>query len=100
MKTMNDRDVVFPVFVNNRDVVLPDFVNDRDVVLPVFVNDRDVVLPEELLMYTIKPEKLEEILKSFQNRRIIVLGDIMLDEYLWGKVQQIQLITVWEELPM
>ncbi len=40
-------------------------------------------------MYSIKPEKLEEILKSFQNRRIIVLGDIMLDEYLWGKVQRI-----------
>jgi len=40
-------------------------------------------------MYTIKPEKLEEILKSFQNRRIIVIGDIMLDEYLWGKVQRI-----------
>ncbi len=36
-------------------------------------------------MYSIKPEELEEILKSFQNRRIIVLGDIMLDEYLWGK---------------
>ncbi|CAO80273.1 Carbohydrate kinase, PfkB [Candidatus Cloacimonas acidaminovorans str. Evry] len=41
------------------------------------------------MMYSIKPEKLEEILKSFQNRRIIVLGDIMLDEYLWGKVQRI-----------
>ncbi len=85
----NDRDVVLPIFLNDRDVVLPVFWNDRDVVLPIFWNDRDVVLPEVLLMYTIKPEKLEEILKSFQNRRIIVLGDIMLDEYLWGKVQRI-----------
>ncbi|MEN6445479.1 MAG: D-glycero-beta-D-manno-heptose-7-phosphate kinase [Candidatus Cloacimonas sp.] len=40
-------------------------------------------------MHTINPNKLEEILNSFKQRRIIVLGDIMLDEYLWGKVQRI-----------
>lgn len=36
-----------------------------------------------------KPENLLEILASFSNRRIIVLGDIMLDQYIWGKVQRI-----------
>ncbi|HOU25581.1 MAG TPA: D-glycero-beta-D-manno-heptose-7-phosphate kinase [Candidatus Cloacimonas sp.] len=40
-------------------------------------------------MHSIIPEKLEEILESFKHRHIIVLGDIMLDEYLWGKVQRI-----------
>ena len=40
-------------------------------------------------MRKILPEKLEALLKSFSTRRIIVLGDIMLDEYLWGKVQRI-----------
>ena len=40
-------------------------------------------------MHSIKPENLEEILESFKHRNIIVLGDIMLDEYLWGKVQRI-----------
>ncbi|HQO17672.1 MAG TPA: PfkB family carbohydrate kinase [Candidatus Cloacimonas sp.] len=40
-------------------------------------------------MYTIEPEKLNKILESFPSRRIIVIGDIMLDEYLWGKVQRI-----------
>jgi D-beta-D-heptose 7-phosphate kinase/D-beta-D-heptose 1-phosphate adenosyltransferase len=40
-------------------------------------------------MHQIKPEKLNKILESFPSRRIIVIGDIMLDEYLWGKVQRI-----------
>lgn len=40
-------------------------------------------------MRTIKPDHLEIILESFSSRRILVVGDIMLDEYLWGKVQRI-----------
>jgi len=40
-------------------------------------------------MRSIKPNMLNTILNSFQSQRIIVLGDIMLDEYLWGKVQRI-----------
>jgi D-beta-D-heptose 7-phosphate kinase/D-beta-D-heptose 1-phosphate adenosyltransferase len=33
--------------------------------------------------------QLKEQLKGFSNYRVLVLGDIMLDEYLWGKVQRI-----------
>ncbi len=40
-------------------------------------------------MRSIKPEQLEVVLASFSKRRILVLGDMMLDEYLWGKVQRI-----------
>jgi len=25
-----------------------------------------------------------EILKSFRNQRVLVMGDVMLDQYLWG----------------
>jgi D-beta-D-heptose 7-phosphate kinase/D-beta-D-heptose 1-phosphate adenosyltransferase len=34
-------------------------------------------------------KNLQTILDSFKTRRIMVLGDLMLDEYLWGKVQRI-----------
>ncbi|MCK9308735.1 MAG: D-glycero-beta-D-manno-heptose-7-phosphate kinase [Candidatus Cloacimonetes bacterium] len=33
--------------------------------------------------------KLKTCLQGFSKRRIMVIGDIMLDEYLWGKVQRI-----------
>ncbi len=36
-----------------------------------------------------KPKNLKTILDGFKNRKILVLGDVMLDEYLWGKVQRI-----------
>jgi len=35
------------------------------------------------------PNSLSDTLKSFSTRRIAVIGDIMLDEYLWGRVQRI-----------
>ena len=40
-------------------------------------------------MKSIKPDNLKEILDNFSKLRIVVLGDIILDEYLWGKVQRI-----------
>ncbi len=40
-------------------------------------------------MKSTKPKNLKAILESFKTRRIMVLGDVMLDEYLWGKVQRI-----------
>lgn len=40
-------------------------------------------------MKTKKPDNLKDILESFSTRRIMVLGDIMLDQYLWGKVLRI-----------
>ncbi len=36
-----------------------------------------------------RPKDLKSILESFRTSRIMVLGDVMLDEYLWGKVQRI-----------
>ena len=29
-----------------------------------------------------------EIIKAFRNQRVAVLGDVMLDEYLWGDVNR------------
>ncbi|MFM8392717.1 MAG: bifunctional heptose 7-phosphate kinase/heptose 1-phosphate adenyltransferase, partial [Acidobacteriota bacterium] len=36
-----------------------------------------------------KRERIEEILKGFADARIIVLGDLMLDEFIWGEVRRI-----------
>src|ERR1700742_133742 len=33
--------------------------------------------------------RLAEILDGFSRRRILVVGDVMLDEFLWGKVTRI-----------
>ena len=33
--------------------------------------------------------RLEEILKSFQNLKVAVVGDMMLDDYLIGSVERI-----------
>ena len=38
---------------------------------------------------TIIPEKIKKIVKKFNDTSIIVVGDIMLDEYLWGDVRRI-----------
>jgi D-beta-D-heptose 7-phosphate kinase/D-beta-D-heptose 1-phosphate adenosyltransferase len=35
------------------------------------------------------PARLSEILGAFQRSRILVIGDLMLDEFLWGKVTRI-----------
>jgi D-beta-D-heptose 7-phosphate kinase/D-beta-D-heptose 1-phosphate adenosyltransferase len=35
------------------------------------------------------PERLNAILTRFSSSRILVIGDLMLDEYLWGKVNRI-----------
>ncbi len=34
-------------------------------------------------------QKLLEILAKIQNKKILVIGDIMLDKYIWGKVKRI-----------
>src|SRR5450432_1084954 len=34
-------------------------------------------------------ERLQEILQSFQSKRILVIGDLMLDEFVWGNVRRI-----------
>lgn len=40
-------------------------------------------------MVKINSEKLETIIKKFKGKRILVLGDIMLDRYVWGTVERI-----------
>ncbi len=36
-----------------------------------------------------KPERLRELLTQFSDRRLLVIGDLMLDEFIWGKVSRI-----------
>ncbi len=40
-------------------------------------------------MIPISREKIEHLFENFQNKRILVLGDLMLDRYLWGVVSRI-----------
>src|ERR687887_2932835 len=35
------------------------------------------------------PERLEAILEQAQAKRLLVIGDLMLDEFVWGKVGRI-----------
>lgn len=39
--------------------------------------------------YSIKKEKIREIFKSFNNLNVLIIGDVMIDSYLWGKVSRI-----------
>ena len=32
---------------------------------------------------------IAEIIKNFQGKRVLVLGDVMLDHYVWGEVERI-----------
>lgn len=36
-----------------------------------------------------KVERVEEILRRFPSKRILVIGDVMLDEFVWGRVSRI-----------
>jgi rfaE bifunctional protein kinase chain/domain len=36
-----------------------------------------------------KASRLERIVRGFRNRRVLVLGDLMLDTYIWGSVSRI-----------
>ena len=35
------------------------------------------------------PDRVSQLLAAFQTKRILVIGDLMLDEFLWGKVSRI-----------
>jgi D-beta-D-heptose 7-phosphate kinase/D-beta-D-heptose 1-phosphate adenosyltransferase len=37
----------------------------------------------------LSPERVKELLTSFKNKNVVVVGDAMLDRYLWGKVTRI-----------
>src|SRR6188768_447417 len=32
---------------------------------------------------------LKEVFKAFEKLRVLIIGDVMLDSYLWGKVERI-----------
>ncbi len=34
-------------------------------------------------------KRIEELLQSFRKKRLLVIGDVMLDEFIWGKVSRI-----------
>lgn len=40
-------------------------------------------------MQNVKASKLKKLVDKFGDQRILVLGDVMLDEYIWGKVSRI-----------
>ena len=40
-------------------------------------------------MTNITERRLEELLRSFQSKTVAVIGDVMLDRYLWGNVSRI-----------
>lgn len=39
--------------------------------------------------FSIKKEHVREIFKSFNNLNVLIIGDVMIDSYLWGKVNRI-----------
>ncbi len=39
--------------------------------------------------FTIKKDQIREIFKSFNNLNVLIIGDVMVDSYLWGKVNRI-----------
>src|ERR1700754_35357 len=38
---------------------------------------------------TMKPERVEDLLRAFPSKRVLVVGDLMLDEFIWGRVSRI-----------
>ena len=36
-----------------------------------------------------KLERVEELLREFPSKRVLVIGDLMLDEFVWGRVSRI-----------
>ncbi len=39
--------------------------------------------------YSVKKEHIREIFRSFNNLNVLIIGDVMIDSYLWGKVNRI-----------
>lgn len=39
--------------------------------------------------FSIKKEHVREIFRSFNNLNVLIIGDVMIDSYLWGKVSRI-----------
>jgi rfaE bifunctional protein kinase chain/domain len=39
--------------------------------------------------FKVKKEHIREIFKSFNNLNVLIIGDVMIDSYMWGKVNRI-----------
>src|ERR1044072_4192221 len=39
--------------------------------------------------FSIKKDRIREIFKSFDDLNVLIIGDVMIDSYLWGKVSRI-----------
>ncbi len=39
--------------------------------------------------FSVKKEHIREIFKSFNNLNVLIIGDVMIDSYMWGKVNRI-----------
>ncbi|WP_317900157.1 bifunctional heptose 7-phosphate kinase/heptose 1-phosphate adenyltransferase [Aurantibacillus circumpalustris] len=39
--------------------------------------------------FSIKKDRIRDIFKSFNNLNVLIIGDVMIDSYLWGKVSRI-----------
>jgi rfaE bifunctional protein kinase chain/domain len=39
--------------------------------------------------FSVKKEHIREVFKSFNNLNVLIIGDVMVDSYLWGKVNRI-----------
>jgi len=40
-------------------------------------------------MKDIKPQRMKELIERFRDKKVLVLGDLMLDKYIWGDVARI-----------
>ncbi len=39
--------------------------------------------------FTVKKDRIRDIFKSFNSLNVLIIGDVMIDSYLWGKVNRI-----------
>jgi D-glycero-beta-D-manno-heptose-7-phosphate kinase len=39
--------------------------------------------------FSIKKDRIREIFKSFNNLNVLIIGDVMIDNYIWGRVSRI-----------
>jgi rfaE bifunctional protein kinase chain/domain len=55
------------------------------------LNDRPLQAeePQKLFMPQLTHQRAAEILRAMRDRKIVILGDVMLDEFVWGEVTRI-----------
>lgn len=41
------------------------------------------------MIKTVSPKRLESTVRGFRDRKVLVMGDLMLDKYIWGEVHRI-----------